>query len=32
LFPRDPEFQAKASRVLDLYARRWDGQRLHPGD
>jgi hypothetical protein len=32
LFPRDPEFRAKASRVLDLYERRWQGQRLHPGD
>ena len=32
LFPRDPDFRAKAGRVLDLYERRWEGQRLHPGD
>jgi hypothetical protein len=32
VFPRDPDFRAKAARVLDLYARRWDGRRLHPGD
>jgi hypothetical protein len=32
VFPRDPDFAAKAGRVLDLYERRWDGQRLHPGD
>jgi hypothetical protein len=31
LFPRDPDFRAKTGRVLDLYARRWEGQRLHPG-
>jgi hypothetical protein len=24
LFPRDPDFRAKAGRVLDLYARRWE--------
>ncbi len=28
IFPRDPDFGAKASRVLDLYARRWQGQPL----
>lgn len=28
LFPRDPDFAAKASRVLDLYGRRWDGKPL----
>ncbi len=28
IFPRDPHFQAKAARVLDLYARRWQGQEL----
>jgi transposase len=28
LFIRDPNFQAKAARVLDLYARRWDGEPL----
>lgn len=32
VFPRDPQFAAKAGRVLDLYQRRWDGQRLHPAD
>jgi hypothetical protein len=32
LFPRDPDFAAKASRVLDLYAGRWDGQPLGPHD
>lgn len=28
LFIRDPDFAAKATRVLDLYARAWDGQPL----
>ena len=28
IFPRDPEFAAKAGRVLDLYERRWNGRRL----
>lgn len=28
IFPRDPEFSRKAGRVLDLYARTWDHQRL----
>ena len=28
LFIRDPDFTAKAGRVLDLYARTWDGQSL----
>jgi hypothetical protein len=32
LFPRDPDFRAKAGVVLDLYERRWQGRRLHPGD
>jgi len=32
VFPRDPEFREKAGRVLDLYGRRWEGRRLHPGD
>ncbi len=32
VFPRDPDFAAKAARVLDLYERRWQGERLHPGD
>jgi len=29
IFPRDPQFQAKAGRILDLYERRWQGQPLH---
>lgn len=29
IFPRDPDFAAKAGRVLDLYDRRWKGRRLH---
>jgi transposase len=29
---RDPDFEAKAARVLDLYARRWKGRRLGPND
>ena len=28
IFPRDPDVTAKAERVLDLYARRWEGRRL----
>jgi len=32
IFPRDPLFERKASRVLDLYARRWEGKPLHPAD
>src|SRR5207302_4075075 len=32
IFPRDPAFAAKAGRVLDLYARIWDGQPLSPDD
>ena len=28
IFPRDPDFAAKAGRVLDLYAREWDGRAL----
>jgi hypothetical protein len=28
IFPRDPEFALKAGRILDLYARRWEGKRL----
>jgi len=32
IFPRDPSFAEKAGRVLDLYERRWEGKRLHPGD
>jgi hypothetical protein len=29
---RDPDFQAKAAQVLDLYAGRWKGLRLAPND
>lgn len=29
IFPRDPHFQAKAGRILDLYARCWQEQALH---
>jgi transposase len=32
IFPRDPDFAAKAARVLDLYARLWDGAPLGPDD
>jgi transposase len=32
IFPRDPEFVAKAGRVLDLYQRVWDGAPLGPDD
>ena len=32
LFPRDPDFERKAGRVLDLYARRWEGTPLHQTD
>jgi hypothetical protein len=32
IFPRDPEFAAKASRVLDLYAGIFDGEPLGEGD
>lgn len=28
IFPRDPDFAHKAGRILDLYARRWDGHPL----
>jgi len=28
IFPRDPDFTAKAERVLDLYERRWQGRDL----
>jgi len=28
IFPRDPHFQAKAGRILDLYARSWQGKPL----
>jgi hypothetical protein len=32
LFPRDPQFAAKAGRVLDLYAGIWEGTPLAPDD
>lgn len=32
IFRRDPDFEAKASRVLDLYDRRWNGRRLGSRD
>ena len=32
IFPRDPRFADKAGPILDLYAGRWQGERLHPGD
>jgi hypothetical protein len=28
IFPRDPDFAAKAGRILDLYQRQWQGQPL----
>jgi len=28
IFPRDPDFEAKAARVLDLYAREFEGRKL----
>jgi len=32
IFPRDPDFAAKAAVVLDLYTRRFQGRRLEPGE
>lgn len=32
IFPRDPDFALKAGKILDLYARRWNGRRLGPKD
>ena len=32
LFPRDPDFEAKAGRILDLYAGHWQGQPLSTHD
>ena len=32
IFPRDPRFAERAGPILDLYAGRWQGERLHPGD
>jgi hypothetical protein len=28
IFPRDPNFAEKAGRLLDLYAREWEGKSL----
>lgn len=32
IFPRDPQFVSKASRILDLYAGVWEGEPLGPKD
>lgn len=32
IFPRDPEFAAKAGRILDLYEGTWEGEPLGAGD
>jgi DDE superfamily endonuclease len=32
IFPRDPDFEAKAGRALDLYAREWEGKPLGDDD
>lgn len=32
IFPRDPDFRAKAARILDLYAGIWDGEPLGPDE
>ena len=32
IFPRDPCFELKAARVLDLYAREWEGETLGDDD
>lgn len=32
IFPRDPDFAVKAARVLDLYARSWQGAPLGPDE
>jgi hypothetical protein len=32
IFPRDPHFAEKAGRVLDLYARIWEGSALGPDE
>ena len=32
IFPTDLEFAEKSGRILDLYAGRWEGKLLHPGD
>jgi DDE superfamily endonuclease len=32
IFPRDPDFEAKAGRILDLYQRIWKGRKLGPNE
>ena len=32
LFPRDPDFERKAGRILDLYHGRWQGEPLRPDE
>ncbi|EQD51059.1 transposase, partial [mine drainage metagenome] len=32
IFPRDPQFEVKAARVLDLYARTYEGKALDSRD
>src|SRR5579859_4391216 len=32
IFPRDPDFEAKAGRILDLYARQFEGRRLNANE
>jgi transposase len=32
IWPRDPDFEAKAAVILDLYQGYWQGTRLQPGD
>ena len=32
IFPRDPDFATKAGRLLDLYARQWQGNTLKPDE
>ncbi len=32
VFPRDPDFAAKAGRILDLYERRWQGRSLRKNE
>jgi hypothetical protein len=32
IFPRDPNFVVKAGRILDLYARQWEGTPLRPDE
>lgn len=32
IFPRDPDFEVKAGRLLDLYERKWEGRPLGKND